>query len=329
MHPSIVVVACGAFRTSCFDASDRVRRLCVLMHHSSLCSSCQYESSHRSVAMKEQAVSMKVAMKEMLEQAKEKSLSARTQQQQDREPYVRDDEKISTRDPEQELTQETNSERLLDAASYNNIIYKMWEQRSNVEILYAAEDSVPAWIRGASTNNRWVPACVSPSRKQIKEEFVAYYLQSSQLHRKYVYETSQDLKLCKWGEVSSQDPIAGQETHIMFHGTNTQSAMQILTQGFRPSKKGTLGQGVYLTPEVQCAMQFAMKFSDPAILRCEVKVGKVWRAQRGTTKPKAWQTRGYDSAWLPAGIANQWMKYRSSQICVIDASHVQPLSTVS
>lgn len=84
------------------------------------------------------------SLQEMLEQAKEKSLSARTQQQQDREPYVRDDEKISTRDPEQELTQETNSERLLDAASYNNIIYKMWEQRSNVEILYAAEDSVPA-----------------------------------------------------------------------------------------------------------------------------------------------------------------------------------------
>ena len=256
-----------------------------------------------------------LSLKFQLEQAKQKEIAALHALSRMLFSYSK---QAHTEDKDAYDAQGSNSKAVMDAASYNNIIYKMWEHRRNQETLYAAEDGYPAWIKtGKLLNDMWIPSCVSPSCASHKEELLAYYLKGDELRRKYIYEDSPDLALCNWGELSTQEPDPRQESYIMYHGTSHTAAAQIRNDGFRLSKKGMLGNGVYLTPEVQYAMKYARRFDDPKVLRCIVRVGNVYRVERGTPEVIPWQNHGYDTAWSPQGILRE-----GSDVCVKDAWRV-------
>lgn len=81
----------------------------------------------------------------------------------------------------------------------------------------------------------------------------------------------------------------------MYHGTSLDAARSILREGFRPSTKGLLGSGVYVTKDPTKARQYG-----DVIVECDVHVGAVAVIDRKHHPlQKCWAAHGYDAAWIP------------------------------
>lgn len=119
--------------------------------------------------------------------------------------------------------------------------------------------------------------------------------------------------------------------YTMYHGTSQQAAAVILREGFRQSCDGMLGQGVYLTRDLQKASAYPqhLPVSERVVLRVMVNVGRVKRIDhQGHPLQKTWHYHGYDTAWcppncgmVPSGLEEDCV-WDPSRITVIDV--IQP-----
>lgn len=109
----------------------------------------------------------------------------------------------------------------------------------------------------------------------------------------------------------------------MFHGTSLENAKSIVENGFQPSTKGTLGEGVYLSQNISKAKHYG-----PVIVECVVVVGKTIVIQRrGQKEQKCWASLGFDSAWIPpcSSAAVSGLE----EHCIRDPKRVAPLKYYS
>ena len=61
----------------------------------------------------------------------------------------------------------------------------------------------------------------------------------------------------------------------LYHGTSLENARIIRKEGFKVSTGGMLGRGVYLSASEDKAFSFAANKYCPAVLVCNVNLGKV------------------------------------------------------
>nr|NP_001122285.1 grass carp reovirus (GCRV)-induced gene 2j [Danio rerio]AAI63165.1 LOC100005405 protein [Danio rerio]AAI63180.1 LOC100005405 protein [Danio rerio]ADZ76353.1 Gig2-like protein DreJ [Danio rerio] len=130
---------------------------------------------------------------------------------------------------------------------------------------------------------------------------------------------------------SYRQPANGKE-YIMYHGTSRVAAERILREGFRPSTKGMLGRGVYLSRDLEKASRYPLNLPENqrVIIRVKVNVGRVKRIDhQGHPMQKTWQRR-YDTAWCPpecgmveSGLEEDCVR-DPRQITVIDLIYPEP-----
>uniref|UniRef100_A0A4W5QFY2 PARP catalytic domain-containing protein n=1 Tax=Hucho hucho TaxID=62062 RepID=A0A4W5QFY2_9TELE len=98
----------------------------------------------------------------------------------------------------------------------------------------------------------------------------------------------------------------------MYHGTSEETICKILTKGFYPSKCGMLGQGVYLSRDLENASRYPMHLAE------HKKVKRIDR--QGHPLQKTWHDEGYDSAWVPPNCG--MVKDGLEETCVWDPNHI-------
>eukprot|EP00445_Apocalathium_hangoei_P065390 CAMPEP_0204121650 /NCGR_PEP_ID=MMETSP0361-20130328/8316_1 /ASSEMBLY_ACC=CAM_ASM_000343 /TAXON_ID=268821 /ORGANISM="Scrippsiella Hangoei, Strain SHTV-5" /LENGTH=114 /DNA_ID=CAMNT_0051072965 /DNA_START=60 /DNA_END=404 /DNA_ORIENTATION=+ len=105
----------------------------------------------------------------------------------------------------------------------------------------------------------------------------------------------------------------------MYHGTSSTNAQSILANGFQLSTDGTVGNGVYVSADVDKA-----KCYGHTILTVEVALGKSKKMDSlGDPLRYSWAAHGYDSAWIPAGL-NWGSQY--TETCVADPGRIRVVS---
>ena len=84
----------------------------------------------------------------------------------------------------------------------------------------------------------------------------------------------------------------GGKTMKMYHGTNAANAQSIMENGFNASSGGMLGQGVYLSADIEKAKRYGS-----SILVVEAKLGKTKKIDsQSHPMRESWNSHGYDSA---------------------------------
>lgn len=110
-----------------------------------------------------------------------------------------------------------------------------------------------------------------------------------------------------------------------YHGTSLEAAISIQKKGFRVDLSGTnagaaLGPGVYITTTLEKALNYAK--ANPcqgAVLQLEVHLGRCYEVKDDSlAERKAWQERGYDSAWAKEGVIGE-----REENCVVDPTRVK------
>jgi hypothetical protein len=123
----------------------------------------------------------------------------------------------------------------------------------------------------------------------------------------------------------------------LYHGTTIENAINIQKSGFKQSKDGMLGAGVYLSRELTKVESYPIGVPEhnKAIIKLKVNIGR-WISidKQGHQYQRSWASNGYDSAWVPAKCGmvasglEEWCVYDPKRITNIKI--VKPnLKTVS
>ncbi|KAK6300603.1 hypothetical protein J4Q44_G00287010, partial [Coregonus suidteri] len=118
-------------------------------------------------------------------------------------------------------------------------------------------------------------------------------------------------------------------TYIMYHGTSWWAAQEIMARGFYPSKRGMLGQGVYLSRDLEKASRYPLDLPEhqKVVIKVKVNVGKVKKIDcKGHPLQKTWHDKGYDSAWVPPNCG--MVKSGLQENCVWDPNHITVLDMI-
>ncbi|XP_045569219.1 glutamic acid-rich protein [Salmo salar] len=118
-------------------------------------------------------------------------------------------------------------------------------------------------------------------------------------------------------------------TYIMYHGTSWWAAQTIMTKGFYPSNRGMLGQGVYLSRDLEKASRYPLDLTEhqKVVIKVKVNVGKVKKIYcQGHPLQKTWHDEGYDSAWVPPNCG--MVKSGLEENCVWDPNRITVLDTI-
>lgn len=118
-------------------------------------------------------------------------------------------------------------------------------------------------------------------------------------------------------------------TYVMYHGTTSQSAWSILHQGFRRSKDGMLGPGVYLSRDLQKASRYPIDHpeEDRVVIKVLVNVGKVIAiTYQKQPLQKTWHNYGYDTAWVPPKCG--MVKSGLEEDCVWDPNRISIITAI-
>lgn len=114
----------------------------------------------------------------------------------------------------------------------------------------------------------------------------------------------------------------GGRTMKMYHGTTYANAQSIIDNGFNTSSGGMLGQGVYLSADIEKAKRYGS-----SILVVEAKLGKTKKIDSQSHPMRtSWNSHGYDSAWVPAdcGMVHSGL----TETCVFDPDRIRVVSTM-
>ncbi|XP_067426891.1 grass carp reovirus (GCRV)-induced gene 2e [Thunnus thynnus] len=134
------------------------------------------------------------------------------------------------------------------------------------------------------------------------------------------------------GQLGLSAPADGKK-YVMYHGTTRANAQAILASGFRQSKDGMLGPGVYLSRDLEKASRYPIGHpeSDRVVIKVSVNVGKVIRiSYQGHLRQKTWHDprygEVYDTAWVPPGCG--MVKSGLEEDCVWDPNRITIISTI-
>ncbi|XP_036444796.1 LOW QUALITY PROTEIN: grass carp reovirus (GCRV)-induced gene 2e [Colossoma macropomum] len=127
---------------------------------------------------------------------------------------------------------------------------------------------------------------------------------------------------------SYTEPVDG-KIYIMYHGTSRFAAQQIMAYGFRPSKNGMLGPGVYLSRDLNKASRYPLNLPEheKVVLRVWANVGRVKKIDyQGHPLQKTWHCHGYNTAWCPplCGMVPSGLE----EDCVWDPSRIQIIDAI-
>uniref|UniRef100_A0A8C8C7D4 PARP catalytic domain-containing protein n=1 Tax=Oncorhynchus tshawytscha TaxID=74940 RepID=A0A8C8C7D4_ONCTS len=103
--------------------------------------------------------------------------------------------------------------------------------------------------------------------------------------------------------------------YIMYHGTSWWAAQKIMAKDFCPSKCGMLGQGVYLSRDLEKASRYPLDLTE------HQKV--VIKTTQDHPLQKTWHGEGYDSAWVPPNCG--MVKSGLEETCVWDPNRITVL----
>ncbi|XP_024263090.2 uncharacterized protein LOC112238787 [Oncorhynchus tshawytscha] len=126
-----------------------------------------------------------------------------------------------------------------------------------------------------------------------------------------------------------QSGVSPEDSHVyvMYHGTSKQIAVDIQRNGFKPSKDGMLGAGVYLSRDIRKAIKYPIGAddSDRMVLKVKVDVGKVKIIDvQGHDRQYDWHTYGYDTAWVPPGVG--MVPSNQQENCVYDPKRIKVMA---
>lgn len=111
--------------------------------------------------------------------------------------------------------------------------------------------------------------------------------------------------------------------YVMYHGTTTSAAENIIKNGFRQSEDGMLGRGVYVSRDKDKALRYPLNDqTDQVVLKLRVNVGKVIKIDcKNHPWRKTWHDHGYDTAWVPAycGVVKSGLE----EDCVWDPKRIK------
>ncbi|KAJ1105686.1 hypothetical protein NDU88_003091 [Pleurodeles waltl] len=121
----------------------------------------------------------------------------------------------------------------------------------------------------------------------------------------------------------------GRKEYVMYHGTSVNAAFSIIRNGFKPSKDGMLGPGVYVSRDIRKAQGYPANIPphERVILKVKVRVGKVKKIDRqGHPLQRTWHLYGYDTAWVPpnCGMVPSGLQ----ENCIWDPKRIKILDVV-
>uniref|UniRef100_A0A3Q2D2P5 Uncharacterized protein n=1 Tax=Cyprinodon variegatus TaxID=28743 RepID=A0A3Q2D2P5_CYPVA len=119
------------------------------------------------------------------------------------------------------------------------------------------------------------------------------------------------------------------QIYIMYHGTTREKAQAISATGFRQSKDGMLGPGVYLSRDLEKASRYPIGHpeEDRVVIMVMVNVGKVIAINyQGHPLQKTWHDHGYDTAWVPPDCG--MVKSGLEENCVWDPKRITILQLI-
>ncbi|XP_071402669.1 grass carp reovirus (GCRV)-induced gene 2e [Centroberyx affinis] len=130
-----------------------------------------------------------------------------------------------------------------------------------------------------------------------------------------------------------KEPISGY-VYIMYHGTSRENAELIQMYGFKQSKDGMLGPGVYLSRDLQKASRYPLELpeSERVVVMVQVYLGKVIAINRQHhPRQKTWHDyrygEVYDTAWVPPNCG--MVKSGLEENCVWDPKRIMVLNVIS
>uniref|UniRef100_A0A8C7KS73 PARP catalytic domain-containing protein n=1 Tax=Oncorhynchus kisutch TaxID=8019 RepID=A0A8C7KS73_ONCKI len=133
---------------------------------------------------------------------------------------------------------------------------------------------------------------------------------------------------CRRPGIPSMDMTPPGHVYVMYHGTSKQIAVDIQRNGFKPSKDGMLGAGVYLSRDIRKVIKYPIGAddSDRMVLKVKVDVGKVKIIDaQGHDMQYNWHTKhGYDTAWVPPGVG--MVNSDQEEDCVFDPKRITVLT---
>lgn len=117
------------------------------------------------------------------------------------------------------------------------------------------------------------------------------------------------------------DPKDG-KLYEMYHGTTVDAAEEIIRNGFKVTRDGKLGSGVYVSRQSGIASKFPRHLTlENVVLKLRVNVGKCIKIEaKGHPMQKTWQHH-YDCAWIPHG--NPWVGSFQDRNCIADPRRIK------
>ncbi len=114
-------------------------------------------------------------------------------------------------------------------------------------------------------------------------------------------------------------------TLTLYHGSDSANTRSILKTGLKPSRRGRLGPGVYLTDDKKAANAIAQYRGQPLVCECRVDVGKVYDFDKGSEGigpgiQAHWARYGYDTATSVHPLWHTSTPFR--EYCVSDKTRI-------
>lgn len=122
----------------------------------------------------------------------------------------------------------------------------------------------------------------------------------------------------------NDEPKSGQ-VYTMYHGTHIDNAEHIILNGFKPSTRGMLGRGVYVSRNIQKAKCYPLRTDkrDRVVFKLKVCVGKVKKIDCDNHPLRTtWHDDGYDCAWVPPHSNISAIKSGREEDCVWDPNRI-------
>lgn len=120
------------------------------------------------------------------------------------------------------------------------------------------------------------------------------------------------------------EPKSG-HVYTMYHGTHVDNAEDIIINGFKPSTRGMLGKGVYVSRNIKKAKCYPLRTDkrDQVVFKLKVKVGKVKKIDCDNHPLRTtWHDDGYDCAWVPPNSNISVIKSGREEDCVWDPKRI-------
>ncbi|XP_018429645.1 PREDICTED: uncharacterized protein LOC108802274 [Nanorana parkeri] len=118
--------------------------------------------------------------------------------------------------------------------------------------------------------------------------------------------------------------------YVMYHGTTSSAAENIIKNGFEQSPDGMLGEGVYVSKNKEKALRYPLEDEDKkyqVVLKLRVNVGKVIRIDYQQHPLRtSWHDHGFDTAWVPPFCG--MVESNLEEDCVWDPERIKVVGVV-